>query len=189
VTVWNSGDLPLEPDKIRNPLQILLTGGDTRVLDARVDYSTNNNISNFGFTETYKNIGGKEIKINENGVTEIHWKHFDPGEGFRFKIIYESREMQMVMLKGVILGIKNFSDITPPPKGTISFKAPGFVQTAIAGVFSVALIITAVVVRIRRRGQQQSPTQRFVLFGIMGGTVLFQLWASFAILRPPSPPF
>jgi hypothetical protein len=40
-----------------------------------------------------------------------------------------------------------------PRRGEISFKAPGFVQTALAGVFSVAFMITAVVVRIRRPEQ------------------------------------
>jgi uncharacterized PurR-regulated membrane protein YhhQ (DUF165 family) len=75
-----------------------------------------------------------------------------------------------------------------PRRGEISFKAPGFVQTALAGVFSVAFMITAVVVRIRRP-EQQSQTQRLVVLGTMGGAVLFQLWAMFAILRPPSPPF
>jgi hypothetical protein len=124
VTVWNSGDLPLDPDKIRMPLQISLTGDDTRLLDERFDYTTKNNISGFKFSATFKNIGGKDIKLDENAITEIRWKYFDPGEGFRFKLIYASREMQSVILKGIILGVNSFIDITPPPKGKISYKSP-----------------------------------------------------------------
>jgi hypothetical protein len=72
IAVWNSGDLPLEPGKVRRPLQISLTGGDqTHLLDARLPYTTGGNVSDFRSSVIYTNIDGKDIKLNENGVVEV----------------------------------------------------------------------------------------------------------------------
>jgi hypothetical protein len=138
VTVWNSGNLPLEPDKVRRPLQISLTGRDEAyLLDAKLPYTTSGNVSDFKLSVIYANINGKDIKLNENGVVEIAWKYFDPGEGFRLKLIYASKEQQSVTIKGVIFGVNSFLDITPPPKGKVSLKAPGFPQMVASAIFAV----------------------------------------------------
>jgi hypothetical protein len=138
-----------------------------------LEHATSENISEF-------HIDGEPKK---SGVIQIGWRYFDPKEGFRLRIIYAAKEMSSVRLNGVIFGVTNFNDITPPPKGEMSLKSPGFVQLMIAAVLGVGFSILAMVravVRMRRPEQQQSQTERLAITGLMVVAVLFQLWAMIA---------
>ena len=130
VTVWNSGDLPIDVQYIRTPLTISLTI-PVRLIDVKLEHATSENISEF-------HIDGEPKK---SGVIQIGWRYFDPKEGFRLRIIYAAKEMSSVRLNGVIFGVTNFNDITPPPKGEMSLKSPGFVQLMIAAVLGVGFSI------------------------------------------------
>ena len=46
ITMWNSGDLPIDPGNVRRPLTISLQA-PVRIIDAKIQYSTNDNISEF----------------------------------------------------------------------------------------------------------------------------------------------
>jgi hypothetical protein len=106
VTVWNSGDLPIDVQYIRSPLTISLTI-PVRLIDVKLEHATSENISEF-------HIDGEPKK---SGVIQIRWRYFDPKEGFRLRIIYAARDMSSLKLNGVIFGVTNFHDITPAPKG------------------------------------------------------------------------
>jgi hypothetical protein len=157
-------------------LQISLTGDDTRVIDTRFAYTTSENLSEFALSVIFSNIGGRDIKINPNGITEIKWKHFDPGEGFRLKLIYASKQLQSVKVMGNILGVGGFDDITPQ-KGTLSFRTRGIWQMIVAGVLIVATLV--LFLTGRRRVASASVMLVFV----------FQLWALLRTVFPPNPPF
>jgi hypothetical protein len=101
-------------------LQVSLSGDDTRLIDAKLACTTTNNLSAFVLTVIFNNVAGSGVKSSENGIAEITWKHFDPGEGFRLRLIYASKEFRSPKLDGAIFGVRSFQDTTPPPKGKIT---------------------------------------------------------------------
>lgn len=121
VTVWNSGDLPVEPQNIRSPLTISVTA-PVRVLDAKLARTTSNNISEFKVDNAQLGIGSFQVT----------WKYFDPREGFRLRLIYASKDVRPINLEGTIFGFKEFYDITPLPQGTMSLKQRGAPQLILA---------------------------------------------------------
>jgi hypothetical protein len=187
VTVWNSGDLPIDAQNVRSPLTISLTA-PVRLLDKKLDYATSGNISEFRIDDDPK----------KSGAVQIGWRYFDPKEGFRLRLIYAAKEMSEIKLNGVIFGVNNFGNITPPPKGTISFKTPGVPQMGI----SVVLLLVAtifMVTRVRttlkettKEEDEEKKTRRRRLFRMLVLMMLvmgFQIWGAILSLRPPGPPF
>jgi hypothetical protein len=122
VTVWNSGDLPIDPPNVRSPLVIYLTPPGIRIIDVILENVTRENISGFRIDGDPKQSGG----------VQISWRYFDPKDGFRLRLIYASADVRKVNLNGAILGISEFDDITPPPKSEISWRVPGLPQMALS---------------------------------------------------------
>jgi hypothetical protein len=111
VTVWNSGDLPIDAQNIRIPLTISLAG-QARLIDAKLEHATSENISEF-------HIDGDPKKGSD---IQVSWRYFDPREGFGVRLIYAASTMAPVKFNGVIFGVGSFDDVTPPPKGSFSLS-------------------------------------------------------------------
>ena len=191
VTVWNSGDLPLEPDKVRRPLQISLTGGEeTHILDAKLAYTTRENSSSFTLTTIFRNIGRTWRKLGCRDPVE----HFDPTEGFRLKLIYASKEQQSVLVKGVIFGISSFVNTTPPPKGQISFF-PAIASLIFLTLGSLLQLSWTILARIEWRigtiTLSENKRQILRYGGILSTAfgIFLLLSTTFSSLYPPNPPF
>jgi hypothetical protein len=80
----------------------------------------------------------------------VDWKSFDPGEGFRLKLIYATKESPSVQLTGIIFGVKRFEDLTPIPKGEFSIRRPGTISLLIAMLFTVGATIPLTIGVFRR---------------------------------------
>jgi hypothetical protein len=78
VAVWNSGDLTIDPNLVRSPLIISLAP-PVRILDADIEYATDNNISEFS------------IASKNDNAAQIAGKYFDPKEGYRLRLIMAVR--------------------------------------------------------------------------------------------------
>jgi hypothetical protein len=213
VTVWNSGDLPIDPQNIRSPLTISLTT-PVRIIDAKLDYTTSANISEFSMSGDPK----------KTGTVVMAWRSFDPKEGFRVRLIYASNEMSQVKLNGVIFGINGFADITVPHRGEGRkiYQAPAFWQMAASLIWLILTPALLVLAQRRRRtgsskdtgadaasgargaGKQANPgpgagqgdraerarRQLRVAAGLcLGAAMALELWGAFKTMYPPSSPF
>jgi hypothetical protein len=183
VTVWNSGDLPIDPQNIRSPLTISLVA-PVRVLDAKLAYTTSDNISKFKIEEIQSDLS----------KVQIGWKYFDPGEGFRLRLIYASKEEKMIMMSGVIFGVKGFDNLTPPPSGQISFRRQGIIQSSLS---VIALIVFYFAFYRYQRWRARDPAAHQVnnrrkrllaLLLVSPVPLLLQLWALYLLTNPPGPP-
>jgi hypothetical protein len=103
VTVWNSGDLTIDPQNVRSPLTISLTK-PVRLIDATIDHTTDENISGFKIAN--------DPKATNN--VEIRWRYFDPKDAFRLRFIYSGNEISNVAVTGNIYGVSGMQDRSPP---------------------------------------------------------------------------
>ncbi|WP_376959611.1 hypothetical protein ABNQ39_06810 [Azospirillum sp. A26] len=92
ISVWNSGNVDLGPEKVRRTLSIDV-GESAKIINASLDYSTENNVSEFYIAGVSRNI-------------PINWRFFDPNSGFRLRVIYSSEEKSEIKVEGNILGAK-----------------------------------------------------------------------------------
>ncbi len=193
ITVWNSGDLPIEVQNIRRPLNIQLAP-NVHILDIKLDYTTNKNISEFLI----------EGDPKKNGIIQIGWRFFDPKEGFRLRIIYSAKEEVASRIDGVIFGVSEIDDVTPPTRAqmlsfsSLSTRTPGFMQLAISGIFMlIAVLINIYNLLVLRKAQQPVLSQQvkmnrrsrlFMIISMMMA-ITFEVWATYIVKYPPGPPF
>jgi hypothetical protein len=181
VTIWNSGDLPIEPQNVRSPLTVSLAS-PARLIDAKLEYVTSENISEF-------KINGDPTK---GGAAQISWRYFDPKEGLRLRLIYATNDISNVKIEGVIFGVNKFENITPPKKDTLSLKSPGLMQLIISAIFM--MIAAPVVFSTRKRdaakevGNVALP-RRATVYLLLLLAIGFQAWGILLAVYPPAPPF
>lgn len=131
VTIWNSGNAPIKHDDVRQPFR-LTTGQPNRIIDITPTYFTRDNVDQFS--------------VDHDG--HIDWKYFDPGEGFKVRLIYASPSMQSIGVSGYALG----TTIIDIGQNTQSNKK--LANNLILGVTVLALIgFTGTAILNRRRSQ------------------------------------
>lgn len=99
--VWNSGDYSILKNDIRIPLSISLNNS-CRLLDYKITSQKDKSIAKFKLASTNKN------------TLNVDWKYFDPKYGFRFQLIYVSKDTSLVKLNGKILDINQFNNVKKP---------------------------------------------------------------------------
>src|SRR6266852_3196284 len=82
ITLWNSGNTEIKTNDIRRSFRFVLGDGFTPMNVSIVAY-TNKNMNNF--------------VLSKNG--DLTWTHFDPGEGFKFNLLYESDNAKKIILE------------------------------------------------------------------------------------------
>jgi len=100
VTLWNSGDLPIEPSDIRKPVKISLTPCG-KILDCQVTRQTNPEVANLRAAE----VTGQ---TNNTWTVQLLWDHFDPGMGAVVQIIYAGDQHAATYVDGMIAGVAKF---------------------------------------------------------------------------------
>lgn len=101
VTIWNAGDLEIEPSHIRQPLRLNLL--DCRkILDYGIVHQTHPDIIHADAIEEPKN--SKE----QSQSLQLLWKHLDPGMGFKTSIIYTGSKDCRIELSGNVVGVGRF---------------------------------------------------------------------------------
>ena len=104
--IWNSGDLPINKEDVRESLSIKLKDIE-RILDFKIIKQTEPSISQF------------QLIKKRNDELGIDWKYFDPNCGFSFQIIYIGKEMPGFKLNGKILDINTLGKVTINKSGRI----------------------------------------------------------------------
>ena len=131
ITVWNSGDVPIEGNDLRN-LTISVPSGD-RILESKIIESTHPDLIN---------LGGKKV----NGSTiNLSWDLLDERFGFKYKLIYENSTRSTVTPKfdGHIVGIDRFVDGNST---VLERRLPIFASNWAKYVFPFFLLILANIV-------------------------------------------
>ena len=90
VTIWNAGELPIEPKDVRKPFQIKLSNIKA-ILDFSIVKEVDQEISRFSLN-----------KLNSNTIG-ISWQHFDPQQGIRVQIIYIANKKAHIDIEGKII--------------------------------------------------------------------------------------
>lgn len=83
VVFWNSGNVPIEPSDVREPIKIVLSPVK-RIIDLRVTGAHRENIANFAVSEA----GPPEGPAGNKKAVQLEWEHLDPGFGVRFQVTY-----------------------------------------------------------------------------------------------------
>jgi hypothetical protein len=118
--IWNSGDLPILREDVRQSLSINLSSAK-KILDFKIIKQTDPSIANFNLIK------------NSNNSLVLKWKYFDPGYAFKFQIIYTGFDKAQFILDGRVLDIKQFNrfpylgnEINPKPIFVILIAVSSF---------------------------------------------------------------
>jgi hypothetical protein len=85
IAVWNSGNVELRSDDIREPFRLIVEGNSVKLIEVTPVFYTRDNVDGFD--------------IN-SGTGEIKWKHFDAGEGFKLRVIYANSTLANIAIIG-----------------------------------------------------------------------------------------
>lgn len=99
-TIWNSGNLPIKKEDVRQTLSIKLNNCK-RILDYKIIKSYDDSVAHFSLIKS------------SNNVLNIDWVYFDPKFGFSFQIMYTGIEDPRFHLNGKILDIGEFTETLP----------------------------------------------------------------------------
>lgn len=110
VTLWNAGDLPIEPDDVRKPLTIEINECN-RILDYKVLRETHPEISNVTVNED-----SQLTNSTKKRALFVKWDHLDPNFGIEIQIIFTSEGswFHQIEVGGNIVGVKNFINAYSP---------------------------------------------------------------------------
>lgn len=164
--IWNSGDLPINKEDVRESLSIRLKDIE-RILDFKIIKQTEPNISQFKLTK------------KANDELGVDWKYFDPNYGFSFQIIYIGKEMPGFNLTGKILDIKTL--------GKVAINKSGKIWDLLWAVFYVAFLM--LVSFVAYKGSTKGQLQKIFFVVVM---IMFASLISFFVYNAftrPIPPF
>ena len=98
VHFWNSGNLSIEPQDIRKPVEFTIPNCE-KVVDYNVVSQTNRNITNFSLSP-----GSDQRSL------VLNWTHLDPNNGAKFQVFYTGPPNPEFLFTGNILGKTVFVD-------------------------------------------------------------------------------
>ena len=125
ITIWNSGNVEIKKEDVRQPFRLSVRGGDSNVIDITPLFYSKENIDGFSVD-------------HNNG--EINWHHFDAGEGLKVRIIYTSSTMQSVELSGRAVGTAVFDSQELQQKSTINKTIDKWASIAITSVLILMIV-------------------------------------------------
>lgn len=96
--IWNSGDLPITKEDVRQNIVLKLHSA-TKILDFKIIKQTDPTIARFN------------LLSQANNLLVLDWKYFDPNYGFKFQIIYIGSNDSQFDLTGKILDVDGFKKI------------------------------------------------------------------------------
>jgi hypothetical protein len=180
VAVWNSGDFELGQTKIRRPLVIAM-GGTAKILDAGISR----------VTEPADDISAL---VDSSHTVTVTWHYFDPGDGFRIRVLYTSDKQEALDLSTNILGVHSITNVDTFGKGwTLSNILLGTMMALLVLIpaLSIERIVGALERRLVRHQVRQSIRLLILLPASVAGLLLmivgFYYWI-FVAFRPSQPP-
>jgi hypothetical protein len=112
VAVWNSGNAEIKQEDVRTPYRILIRDPNFR----GGDNSSKKVHETIELSSTFFSRGNLDrFKVDQSG--NISWGHFDPGEGFKVRIIYVGTTLHKIYLDGYAVGIGEVLDSQKQEEG------------------------------------------------------------------------
>jgi hypothetical protein len=140
---WNSGQLPIEPSDVREPVTFSFEPC-SRILDWKITGQTKPEISQFALvldTSIHATINRKTIVLK--------WSHLDPNFGARIQVIYSSAHPAQIAIGGYIAGVQSFTEALP--KGQKTGIQSFFEFILAAGSLIVVVLIGNTIDNVRKK--------------------------------------
>ena len=186
ITVWNSGNSPIDVNNIRIPMAVNLSGG-VKILDSRFMHGSK--ISNFRCS--CANTAANTIKIT--------WDFFDPGDGFVIQAVYSSRGDVDPMLIGSIFGVDGFKKVPITKRGALERLGLVFNLLMFCAMTWIAAsrLVRYIILKVSRLyfvdqvvSSRVFGSIRLCIFGLWtAACAVFCVFAVYYVAYPPSPPF
>lgn len=181
IDVWNGGSDEIRKSDVRSPFRLILSG-NTSFYNLVMFGQTNNNRDAFKLVD--KNT--------------IDWEHFDPGEGFRLRLLYASDDKQKLAIEGYSLNVSTVADVEARDKRLKSYVIVPFFL-----IFVSTILIVFVVTIFKRRtdhngnklgyftslGELFFETPIILVLGLCLIVTAFIPELLIFILKVPKPPF
>lgn len=139
-TVWNDGEVPIEPSEVRKPLTVILSPSN-KILDIKIINQVHPDIAQYKIAES------SDIQTNPDSQRiSINWDHFDPKFGISFQVIYTGSEITKPHLEGNIVGVNEFHDAEDELyiSRFLPFKIHGVVAAGIIGGLLPLLLLRSI---------------------------------------------
>ena len=134
VTVWNSGNLPIDPIDVRIPLRIRI-GSVSRILDYAILKQVDPDVANFNAREVTPSSDSDSIS-----EIEISWDYFDPQFGAIIQVMYAAQAQADISLVGYILGIQR-NDFRDTSKSSMVDWLPGWAVQIIILSITIGMVL------------------------------------------------
>jgi|ERR1044072_6080872 hypothetical protein len=178
VSFWNAGQLPIEPEDVRQPPRFSISN-TSRVLSAKVTAENYPGISQFKASPLPSQEGSKHSDV------ELTWKHLDPGHGARFQVMYVSNASSSFKLEGNIVGTNG------PKSADALFGKAQSVTPAASALLGVGLA-AAIIWLLKRAEGRDSKRARFLaialVFTIVSAVVVIGSFVIAWLVEPIQPP-
>ena len=129
LTLWNAGDVPIEPADVQDSLKLILYPAQ-RIFEVKPLFEYRSDIAHYKYT----NVDVSQNKVFQERVgtlfgqhidqpqllkaVQVDWEHLNKGFGFKWQITYEGAgdldKGFTSALDGYVVGIDNFARITGP---------------------------------------------------------------------------
>ena len=148
IIFWNSGNLPIEPGDVRDPVKVTMSPCK-RILDFSIIEATYPKIGDF---KLYEAVQPQSDSLTKN--VAIDWKHLDSDFGLKFQIIYVGAENTKISFDGHISGVKKFRDAR-----SIGKRSKLFSLINIVGI----VFLLGIVGYVRELTEKYSGIRRFLI--------------------------
>src|SRR5207249_5307692 len=126
---WNNGNLPIEHDDMRKPIEIIFEPCE-RILDHSILNQSDPDVTQFRLREV--SVEGQP----QARALQLTWQHFDPQEGIRFQVVFAGDSDSVAKWGGKFAGPGKF----------VNGKSYGELRKSVSVLLVVALWLAAVVV-------------------------------------------
>jgi len=172
-TVWNAGNLPIEPAEVRKPINVIFPIS-TKILGLEILGQTRGDVANCKLVDSSM---AQEVRS-----ASLTWDHFDPGFGVKFQIIYTGATPE-AKLDGYIVGV---DELEEGVKSKVSRYLPfrrgwGGVSIAVLLIFIIFVVIDKICDRMRDRLLRSISTERL---GVRSSVVFGSVVLEAAVLIP-----
>jgi hypothetical protein len=181
ITIWNYGNAEIKQEDVRRPYRISMIDPDF----GGGDNVSKNDHEIIELSPTFFSRGNLDhFLVDQSG--NISWGHFDPGEGFKIRIIYVGTRLHKIYLDGYAVGIGEVLDSQKQQEKIVQFPR---VQS-FYGVMGALLIITLGLIWFRRaiptiKMQRITISLDLITILAVAGLTVWVFSSTASVARPP----
>jgi hypothetical protein len=177
ITVWNAGNVAIEPGDAREQVRIVISPA-IQILDLQVTKSVRPEIAHYSIQkEAVESQGQTSPKVEPKSVAGwLSWEHLDPGFAATFQITFssdaDSSTAINASMEGYVVGMSDFNRVDQKLSTTQNMWENGFLSWLILGLGGALTYLGLEALKNRRSGKRLPKNEYKVAFGIFIGLVL-----------------